>query len=929
MATANPGDPIVIGNEYAILENYTYNTGVYTLHSFPTFIPLTTGDLPDGLDGPTIWDTVTPPTGGGGGGGGTTTTVQPMVFRGPWTVGEVYVGDLGAERMDVVEFNGGSWVCYTNNTADSSNGPDRSGTYWQPLGGWSRQTSTTLLRFVDNFWGLWAEGTDYECGGHPWFPHSDIVSDRWGGLYSCIQNHTATALTEPGLEPNSNWTSYWMLMAQEWIYFAMIWNGEWEAGKYYLAGDASETVFNIGAAVVAHNGTMYLCKLNHSADFTNEPQGGDFMGPSTWETYWEPIGSGGGKAGAEQKSILGGIVDGAMDWMKTATIGDWLGAAVVGVGIVAAGTAIVDSFTKDGTNPTASSLYQGTLTYTGAYTPPSLRSVAQTLCIEAGITSYDVSQLSNTIPCSFSLSQVTSIRTIFDNFAKAYQFDMVDSSGTLKFVPRNSTSVRTFTHSDMGFNTSNQNIAPVTKKRMQTIDLPKSVSLTYVSEDLDYNSFTQKTELSTFKDGQNVTLTVPFVMAHQSAKDTVDQILIAAHLERQQYIFKTSYALAMDLEPGDTITIPEGTVRIIAIEEQEEGILQITTVDAGAVGLPQPVVDGGVVVGYTASTYEGTGQTAAIPSTPVNVALEIGDSGMLFIDPPTLSADDTVPRVFAVVHGYGKAGWPGATIHRSYDNGESYVQIGKQNAESTWGISESAVTSGSTYGWDDTTVITVKLKSGTLNSVTDTAVLAGANLILIGNELINFGIATLIGPNEYHLTHLLRGKQGTEWAIPAHVVNELVVLMDSNLFEIAVADTDRGKTWTYKVVTNGSDITKAEPQLLQVFGGNLLPWTATNLEGTKDATTGDFNLTWIGRAKFNNGFTDYVQAPNDPDFGGFAVCIYNGASIIRKQIVYGSTFNYSKVLQVADFGSEQTSLKYSITQISNKYGGGKTITVTL
>jgi hypothetical protein len=926
MAIAAPGDPIVIGNEYTILENYTYLTGVYTLHSLSTFTPATAADLPDGVDGPSYWDTVTAPTGGGGGG---TTTVTPMVFRGAWASGTAYIGDLGAVQQDVVNYNGGGWVCWANHTSSSTNAPDTTGVNWQPLGAYSRKNSTASTYWVDSYSGLWASGKQYEAGGNTWFPISDTVSDRWGGLYSCIADHVSTADNEPGVEPTSNWSPYWMLMSQEWIYFAMIWSGEWTSGNKYWAGDGSETIFNIGASVVAHNGTMYMCKLNHDADFTSEPQGADFMGPSTWQTYWEPLASGGGAAGAKQQSILGGIIDGAMDWMKTATIGDWLGAVVIGAGIVAAGTAIVDSFTKSGDNPGASSLYNGTLTYNGSYTVPSLRSVVGTLCDEAGIISYDVSLLDNTIPCSFSLSQVTSIRTILDNFSKAYQFDMVDSSGTLKFVPRNSTSVRTFTHTDMGFNTSNQNIAPVTKKRMQTVDLPKSVALTYISADLDYNSFTQMTELSTFKDGQQVTLSVPFVMDHQAAKDTVDQILIAAHLERQQYIFKTSYAKAMDLEPGDVITIPEGQVRIIAIEEQEEGILQITTVDAGSVGAPQPVIVGGVTIGYTASTYEGTGQFAAIPSTPVNVALEIGDSGMLFIDPPTLGADDTVPRAFAVVHGYGKTGWPGATIHRSYDNGESYVQIGKQNVESTWGISESAISSGSTYGWDDSSVITVKLKTGTLNSATDTSVLAGANLLLIGKELLNFGVATLIGPGEYHITHLLRGKQGTEWAISTHVVNELVVLMDSNLFEIVISDTDRGKTWTYKVVTNGSDITKADPQQLQIFGNNLLPWTATNLAGARDATTEDWNLTWIGRAKFNNGFTDYVEAPNDPDFGGFAICIYNGTTLVRKQIVYGPSFAYTKVLQVQDFGSAQTTLKYTITQISNKYGGGHTVTVTL
>lgn len=58
------------------------------------------------------------------------------------------------------------------------------------------------------------------------------------------------------------------------------------------------------------------------------------------------------------------------------------------------------------------------------------------------------------------------------------------------------------------------------------------------------------------------------------------------------------------------------------------------------------------------------------------------------------------------------------------------------------------------------------------------ALAAGANLALIGGELVQFGRADQLAPGLFRLSSLLRGRRGTEWAAVTHQVGELFCMID-------------------------------------------------------------------------------------------------------------------------------------------------------
>lgn len=711
-------------------------------------------------------------------------------------------------------------------------------------------------------------------------------------------------------------------------------NGEWAAGEFFRRSDLDASPKNPNADVVRVDGALFVCKADHISEEINRPQLSTFSGPTQWQDVWmlmaEPGAAGEGTT-SEQQSFIQNLTDGFFDWFKSDwSIGDWLLAASGLTGIVWAGSEILDMMAGDGSSggSDADVRYNGSPSTPGDFAKPTIKTVVESLCIEAGIPQYDVSQLPTNVFCQFSLSQNTSVRNILDSMAKVYQFDIVDSSGILKFVPRGNSVAKVLTTADLGFNAMGDAVSPYATKRLQSVDLPRSITLSYNAEDLDFNKFSQRSELPTFTAGNEINIQVPFTITHDFAKSTTEKLLIATHLERTQYFFNTSYE-HIDLEPGDVVSIPGAQVRIIQIEESDEGILQFTGVDAGVVTEPEPIIVGGVTIGYTASSYIGTNQAPQLPSEVINAAPEIGFSSALFIDPPALDADDVNPRVFAAVHGYGKAGWPGASIFKSIDGGASYFQIGSTSKSATIGLVAAATPSKDWHVWDDTTIITVQLKTGSLLSKTDTAVLAGENRCMIGQEVIGFGTANLIAPGIYQLSHLLRGRRGTEWAVSTHVNDELFVMLDDGLFEIEVAEDDRNKQYKFKIVTIGSDLTLADPITVQIQGQNTVPWTVGNPAIEKIGN--DFKISWLPRPRFANAIRDYTEIPNDPDFSGFAVLIYatDGTTVKRQEIIAGKSFTYTSAQQLADFGSIQSNLKVAIATMSNRYGGGRLSVVNI
>lgn len=680
------------------------------------------------------------------------------------------------------------------------------------------------------------------------------------------------------------------------------WSGPWEEGLEYFAQSDEHPK----ADVVYFDGIVWVCIEDHTSDLGNAPywteDGGQMWSKWNDKTVGIP---------AAEKSMLDklkGYADDIWDWVENADLEDWLLAGAVAAGVVWAGSELMDALYPDPQDQNAdqNASYNGSAGYSGTATAPSVKAVVISLCTYAGIP-HNAEALTDE-PCEFVISSNTQVRSILEQLSAAYQFDMVDSGGTLKFIPRNTTVVDTITLEDMGFTSSTDIPTPYTAKRFQGVTLPRSVSLTYISPDIDYNNFTQKSDLFTFEEGQDVNMSVPIVLTHEKAKEICETTLINAHLERMNYKFNTSYKF-IHLEPGDVVDSPMGLIRIAKVEEIEEGILEFEATDAG-----------------DASTLIGTGLNVQLPSASNNTVRKVTMSGGLFIDPPNLDDTDTTVRIFCAAHGFNKSDWTGAAVYMSTDNGATYKQVANTNTASTVGLVSTATPYAGHHVWDLSTEITVELVSGSLLSQSEIAVLNGANRCMVGQEVIGFCNAELIGANTYKLSKLLRGRQGSEQYSSTHTANELFVMLDK-LVKIEFSDADRGTTKLFKVVSVGADLSSVEAKPVKIMSNNTRMWTVHT--PTYQLVGSTWKLFWQERVRFDNQLKDFASTNHDPDWGGYGIAVLNPLddSVVRTATTTSANWEYTNAMQVEDFGQLISHAKFSVVQMSTKWGGGYPVVI--
>jgi hypothetical protein len=92
-----------------------------------------------------------------------------------------------------------------------------------------------------------------------------------------------------------------------------------------------------------------------------------------------------------------------------------------------------------------------------------------------------------------------------------------------------------------------------------------------------------------------------------------------------------------------------------------------------------------------------------------------------------------------------------------------------------------------------------------MTSADDDALAAGANLALIGGELIQFGDIIPVGSGRFTLSRLLRGRFGTEAAISSHAIGDVFCLIEAgSLQSISLPVSSIGKEVTAQVPGGGS-----------------------------------------------------------------------------------------------------------------------------
>jgi len=142
------------------------------------------------------------------------------------------------------------------------------------------------------------------------------------------------------------------------------------------------------------------------------------------------------------------------------------------------------------------------------------------------------------------------------------------------------------------------------------------------------------------------------------------------------------------------------------------------------------------------------------------------------------------------------------------------------------------------------------------------ALMAGANLAVLGDELIQFGRAEQLGVGLYRLSSLLRGRRGTEWAAASHAVGEAFCLIDwmaVRSIDLAPDGTGAALVATAKGVGDAAPL----PTVQRVLTGEALrPPSPCHLQLWRESN--ELKAQWTRRSYRGWAWADGVEVPDDP-----------------------------------------------------------------
>jgi hypothetical protein len=238
----------------------------------------------------------------------------------------------------------------------------------------------------------------------------------------------------------------------------------------------------------------------------------------------------------------------------------------------------------------------------------------------------------------------------------------------------------------------------------------------------------------------------------------------------------------------------------------------------------------------------------------------VGATTLHVLDLPILPGEVSgLPRLWVAGAGAG-AGWRRAGVAASLDGGASYVAAGTLEGGSIIGTTLSRLAAGTAFGWDRFASVEVELLSDRdwIEGCAPATVLAGGNLALVGDELLQFMHADAIAPRRFRLHGLLRGRRGTEACIDRHAVGERFVVIDpARMLQLEPPFEALGGM--LRVLPVGAGDGDAQPLAVTIAGMALRPLSPAHLQAHR--RDGTLVVNWVRRSRSGFAWTDLVDAP--------------------------------------------------------------------
>lgn len=503
----------------------------------------------------------------------------------------------------------------------------------------------------------------------------------------------------------------------------------------------------------------------------------------------------------------------------------------------------------------------------------------------------------------FGVSGAGNLRALIESLDVAGSVSLTDDGATLRLDPSGDGPAQTVAASHLGAAGGSGASARLMRSVRPDNRVAGKVVLSYLDVDRDYQQGLQRATVGNAVARED-RIELPAALGATAAKAIADDYLATLGARRRTATISLPLA-DVRFRPGDLVTLPgeagRWTVRRWSLEDA------VVTLDLA--------------------------QAAVVPASPLGDSdagrvpgQQIADQGETLLHAFELPAADGAlsdeARLWVACVGT-EAGWRGADLSSSDDGGLSWQSLGFSYPGLVAGVTASVLPAGTATMIDGRATVDILLAHDgmAVEGCSLPSLLAGRNVALIGNELVQFAAVEQLGPRHVRLLTLLRGRRGTEAAMAGHAAGERFILIEpSQMISAPIAIERLGATMRVRAALSGA-APDSGPDIGTVVDGRFLrPLAPAFLNARRDGA-GDILIEWIRRDRTQWGWLDGGDADAEAGYR-YRLRLAPAGGSERVATVDGPAFTYRLADQMADRGSPVDSLLVEIAQVSPRMGPG-------
>ena len=551
-----------------------------------------------------------------------------------------------------------------------------------------------------------------------------------------------------------------------------------------------------------------------------------------------------------------------------------------------------------------------------------LRDIVERHCVRRAITC-DAHELTDRV-AGFLIGKQMSSKDALTFLAAAYHFDGVPNGNQLYFRKRGGAPVATIPIDALAahdFGAETPDAFP--QDRTKESDVPQYVAVNFTDPGNDYllgNVPSQR--LNTQSEQQLLLDVTALAMTPTQAVRLAEVARTTSLVERQRGRFASDYRYKR-LQAGDVVIIDAGDItyrrRIQKVTDQA-GLLQFEVVADDAAAWSSVATASGV---QSASTI-----------------VSVSDVDLQLLDIPILQDADDDFGGYAATAPLGPK-FVGANIY-NFDFGLPIPLIyGSVSQRGTIGRAVTVLAdAGELDTWDEGASVTVVLPTGQAAYGADReAVEARQNNWLIGDEIVGVRNATLIAPQTYRFTGLLRRRRDTSGS--GHVAGERAVLLaPPGTLRLNLTADNLRYSRRFLAVASGRPVDTGTARTISWQSNGKRPFQPLFLAHGQ-ALNGDIQLRWSAQTRLQAPIRDAVGEPPGETIQQFIVEIGNAGTLVgdvfgifqegsgparrRPFTVNDATeFVYTKAERLNDMARGLVlPAQFRVTQVSAQVGYGK------